>query len=72
MGTPAQKIQAYDPVAMDECKRIYGEHPQLKLCANADATLESADVLAIVTEWNEFRSPDFTRIKNTLAHPVIF
>ena len=66
------KIQAYDPVAMDECKRIYGEHPQLKLCANADATLESADVLAIVTEWNEFRSPDFTRIKNTLAHPVIF
>lgn len=65
-------IQAYDPVAMDECQRIYGEHPQLQLCDNANLALNSADVLAIVTEWNEFRSPDFTKIKNTLAHPVIF
>ena len=56
-------IQAYDPVAMNECQRIYGEHPQLQLCDNANLTLNSADALAIVTEWNEFRSPDFTKIK---------
>ncbi len=66
------KVQAYDPIAMDECKRIYGEHPQLKLCDNSDDTLDTADVLAIATEWTEFRSPDFTKIKNSLTHPVIF
>ena len=66
------KVQAYDPVAMEECQRIYGNHPQLKLCSNADQALESADALAIVTEWNEFRSPDFTKIKNSLSHTVIF
>ncbi len=65
-------IQAYDPVAMDECRRIYGEHPQLRLCENASAALDCADVLVIVTEWSEFRNPDFTKIKNTLNHPVIF
>ncbi len=66
------KVQAYDPVAMHECERIYGDHPQLKLCNNTEQTLESADALAIVTEWNEFRSPDFTKIKNSLTHAVIF
>ena len=66
------KVQAYDPVAMDECQRIYGDHPQLKLCDTADQTLDSADALAIVTEWNEFRSPDFTKIQKSLSNPVIF
>lgn len=65
-------VKAYDPVAMDECKRIYGNHAQLELCENANQTLNSADALAIVTEWNEFRSPDFMKIKNSLNHPVIF
>ncbi len=66
------KVQAYDPVAMDECKRIYGDHSQLSLCENANDVLNSADVLAIVTEWNEFRSPDFTKIKNSLREAAIF
>lgn len=66
------KIQAYDPVAMNECKRIYGDHPQLTICKTANDTLESADALAIVTEWNEFRSPDFTKIKNSLSNSAIF
>ena len=66
------KVQAYDPVAMDECQRIYGDHSQLKLCDTADQTLDSADALAIVTEWNEFRSPDFTKIQKSLSNPVIF
>jgi len=65
-------VQAYDPIAMDECKNIYAEHDQLKLCQSADDVLDTADALAIVTEWNEFRSPDFSKIKNTLKHPVIF
>ena len=66
------KVRAYDPVAMDECNRIYGNHPQLQLCQTADQTLHSADALAIVTEWNEFRSPDFTKIISTLTYPAIF
>lgn len=65
-------VQAYDPAAMDECRRIYGDHAQLKLCSNTNQTLDSADALAIVTEWNEFRSPDFTKIKNSLTTAVIF
>lgn len=65
-------VQAYDPAAMDECRRIYGDHAQLKLCSNTNQTLDSADALAIVTEWNEFRSPDLTSIKNKLKHAVIF
>lgn len=66
------KVQAYDPAAMDECQRIYGEHLQLQLCDHANQALNSADALAIVTEWNEFKAPDFKKIKNTLAYPVIF
>lgn len=66
------RVQAYDPVAMDEARRIYGERADLKLCRSAEAALEGADALAIVTEWSEFRSPDFDRIKTQLSSPVIF
>ena len=66
------KVQAYDPVAMEECQRIYGDHPALTLCEGKDEALHSADALAIVTEWNEFRSPNFDHIKNTLSQAVIF
>ena len=51
------KVQAYDPVAMDECKRIYGEQPGLTLCDDKTDTLENADTLVLVTEWSEFKSP---------------
>lgn len=66
------KVRAYDPVAMDECKRIYGERDDLVLCNNTDETLESADALVIVTEWTEFRSPDYDHIKAKLKEAVIF
>ena len=59
------KVQAYDPVAMDECQRIYGDHPSLTLYENKDETLQNADGLALVTEWNEFRSPNFDAIKKS-------
>ena len=66
------KVQAYDPVAMHEAEKIYGKRDDLKLVDSAEATLENADALAIVTEWREFHSPDFEMIKRKLAEPVIF
>jgi len=65
-------VQAHDPVAMNEARRIYGERADLKLCPNAHAALEGADALVVVTEWTNFRSPDFELIRNTLKEPVIF
>jgi UDPglucose 6-dehydrogenase len=66
------KVQAYDPVAMNECRRIYGEHPSLTLCDEKDETLNNADALVLVTEWNEFKSPNFDAIKKSLSQAVIF
>jgi UDPglucose 6-dehydrogenase len=66
------QVRAYDPVAMPECTRIYGSREDLVLCNTAPEALEGADALAIVTEWQEFRSPDFDFIKGALRTPVIF
>jgi UDPglucose 6-dehydrogenase len=65
-------VRAFDPVAMTECRRLYGERADLVLCDHSEDTLEGADALVIVTEWREFRSPDFDAIKATLRAPVIF
>lgn len=65
------KVQAFDPVAMEECTRIYGQRDDLKLCQTAKAALEDADCLVIVTEWQQFRSPDFEALKSKLKDPVI-
>jgi UDPglucose 6-dehydrogenase len=64
-------IQAYDPVATDEAKRIYGDRDDLLLCDSAQSALKSADALVVVTEWSEFRSPDFESIRNALSNPVV-
>ncbi|HXI49107.1 MAG TPA: UDP-glucose/GDP-mannose dehydrogenase family protein [Steroidobacteraceae bacterium] len=66
------KVRAYDPVAMPECLRIYGDRADLALCKTGHDALKGADALAIVTEWREFRSPDFEHIKSVLNTPVIF
>jgi UDPglucose 6-dehydrogenase len=66
------RVQAFDPVAEEECRRIYGERDDLVLCETPEEALPGADALAIVTEWNVFRSPDFDRIRRDLNHPVIF
>jgi UDPglucose 6-dehydrogenase len=66
------KVRAYDPAAMAETRRIYGDRADLVLCAGARQALEGADALAIVTEWQEFRSPDFDLIKASLSEPVVF
>jgi UDPglucose 6-dehydrogenase len=65
-------VQAYDPVAGDEAASIYGGQSGVTLCSSANAALEGADVLAIVTEWREFRSPDFDHLRATLKKPAIF
>ena len=66
------RVRAFDPQAQAETRRLYGEREDLVLCENAYQALEGADVLAIVTEWKAFRSPDFTRIRGLLAEPAIF
>ena len=65
-------VTAYDPVAMTEARRVFGDDPRIAYADNPDAALVGADALAIVTEWKEFRSPDFERIASTLKTPVIF
>jgi len=65
-------ITAYDPVAMDEGKRIFKDEKHLTFADTQDEALKNADALIIVTEWTEFRSPDFALIKSSLKSPMIF
>jgi UDPglucose 6-dehydrogenase len=65
-------VRAYDPEAMDATRRLYPDAQGLVLCDSAHDALKGADALAIVTEWQEFRSPDFDLIKDELTDPVIF
>ena len=64
------KIQAYDPEAVESARRIFGNRVRFA-AGNYDA-LKGADCLAIVTEWNEFRRPDFDRMRKAMRSPVIF
>ncbi|NUO77593.1 MAG: UDP-glucose/GDP-mannose dehydrogenase family protein [Lysobacter sp.] len=66
------KVRAYDPEATEEAQRIFGEREDLVLCDSARAALADADALVVVTEWKQFRSPDFARVRNALADAVIF
>lgn len=66
------RIQAFDPVAMGECRRIYGDRGDLMLCPDARQALIGADALVVVTEWKEFRCPDFEQLKKVLSQAVIF
>ena len=66
------KIRAYDPIANYEARRCYGMEENLTICDNAMSTLKGADVLSIVTEWREFNSPDFVKVKQLLKEPTIF
>jgi UDPglucose 6-dehydrogenase len=66
------RVRAYDPVAMDEARRIYRERPDLTLVKSAEEALDGADALAVVTEWQEFRSPDFDLMRDSLRQKAIF
>ena len=63
-------VQAYDPEAMTVARGIFGS--KVTFAENSYAALKGADALAIVTEWNEFREPDFERMKKLLGRPLIF
>lgn len=65
------RVQAFDPEASRECRRIYGERDDLVIADNRDDTLEGADALAICTEWKAFRAVDFDGLRNKLRTPVI-
>ena len=65
------RVQAFDPKAMARARELYGERPDLQLCAMQEEALEGADALLICTEWQSFRVPDFARMKSLLASPVI-
>jgi UDPglucose 6-dehydrogenase len=65
-------VRAFDPEAMGEAKRIYGDKPGLTLVETAEEALQGANALIVVTEWKNFWSPDFDLIKNTLKDAVIF
>jgi UDPglucose 6-dehydrogenase len=66
------RIRAYDPVAAQEAQRVMGDVPGFAVVGSAAEALEGADALAIVTEWKEFRTPDFEAVKAALRTPVVF
>lgn len=65
-------VTAYDPVAEEEAQRAFGDSAAISFAESPMGALEGADALLIVTEWKEFRSPDFDGIRARLKHPVIF
>lgn len=66
------RVMAYDPEAMKEARRIFGPRDDLLLCASAEEAVTGADALVVVTEWRQFRSPDFGALRNSLRDAVIF
>jgi len=65
-------VVAYDPIAIEEAKRAFGARPALTYASSPMAAVEGADALIVVTEWQEFRSPDFDALKRMLKEPLVF
>jgi UDPglucose 6-dehydrogenase len=66
------KVQAFDPAAMEETQHIYGQQPLLQLCGTKESALHGADALCIMTDWRQFKAPDFDLLKKALKQPLIF
>ena len=66
------RVQAFDPEAMHEAERIFGQRSDLTLVGTANAAVQNADALVVVTEWKNFRSPDFNALASQLSDAVIF
>ena len=66
------RVRAHDPAAMDEARRVFGERDDLALCDSPTQALQGADALAIVTEWNVYRVPDFAQLAQRLADRIVF
>ena len=65
-------VKAYDPEAMPEARKLHPDEGKLALCDTAEDALQGADALVVITEWQEFRSPDFDLVKKSLKSPVVF
>ncbi|MCH9643664.1 MAG: UDP-glucose/GDP-mannose dehydrogenase family protein [Gammaproteobacteria bacterium] len=65
-------VQAYDPMAMEAIQQVYPDQPLLQLCDSKEAALENADALMIVTEWDEFKHPNWKIVVDSLRQPVVF
>jgi UDPglucose 6-dehydrogenase len=65
-------VMAYDPVAMDEARRVFGTTARLAYAVSPMDAVTGADALVVVTEWQEFRSPDFSELRRTLRQPLLF
>jgi UDPglucose 6-dehydrogenase len=65
------QLRAYDPVAMPEAQRVMGDKTGLTFAASQTDALQGADALLIVTEWREFKSPDFDAIRSMLKTPLV-
>ncbi|WP_431263462.1 UDP-glucose dehydrogenase family protein [Roseateles chitinivorans] len=65
-------VAAYDPVAMGEAAKLLSQVPGVSFCERAEHALSDSDALIVITEWKEFRTPDFDRIKTSLKQPVVF
>jgi UDPglucose 6-dehydrogenase len=72
LAAEGMHIRAFDPVAGENAKKALADNPLAKVLDNQYEVLEGADALAVVTDWNQFRNPDFKRIKEALTAPVIF
>ena len=66
------RVVAYDPVAMDESRRVFGDLDGLTYASSPLSALDGADALLVITEWKEFRSPDFVEIKARLRQALVF
>jgi UDPglucose 6-dehydrogenase len=65
-------VSAYDPVAGEGARKLFANYGGVRIADSAMAALQGSDALAIVTEWREFRSPDFAAMRSTLRQPLIF
>ena len=64
------RVKAHDPEAMDEAKKVFGD--RIEYMKDNYAVAKDADALAVITEWNEFRRPNFEKVKGMMKSPVIF
>jgi UDPglucose 6-dehydrogenase len=65
------RVRAYDPEAMAEARRLYGDRPDLELAESRESAVTGSDALVICTEWKQFRTVDFTWLRESLRHPVV-
>ncbi len=72
LAAAGMKIRAFDPVAADNARRIFRDNELVEILDEQYAVCQGAQALLVVTEWNQFRNPDFAQIKSLLTAPLLF